>query len=122
MVFLRWMRMLGFTEERFRKTTFQDELIDVCFGNAPAFDEKRRKAGHAALREELEDILDTEGVFKGKRTKNKRTTAPEPQPAPEEPSKLVGRPINRELYKDVSDHETQMDTDFLAMLEAAKNE
>lgn len=124
-IFLRWMKMLGVEQERFTKVSFQNELIDICFGTAPAFDEKKRKGGHQALREELEDILATEGIFDGKRRKNNKNSKPTaivPKESGQEVFKKVGRKVDRELYKDVSNHETQIDTEFLALLEAAKKD
>lgn len=124
-IFLRWMRMLGLEEERFRKQTFIDELISVCFGDAPAFDERKRKAGHAALKEELEDILDTEGIFNGKRAKN-RAPKPAPQAAAPVPAqsdfKPIGRDINPTDYNQDDGDKPQLDPEWAALMGVTEDE
>lgn len=125
-IFLTAMRERGFNEEHFRKKTFQDDLIDICFGSAPAFDEKKRKLGHAALREELEDVLATEGIFSGEKPNNELNAKLEPF-VPKEyvpPTEVKKGPILRE---DVSEapyeaDPSSVDEDFLQALKDAANE
>lgn len=78
-IFFRWMRMVGQEKERFTRPSFMAELIPICFGSAPAFDEKKRRHGHEALKEEVKDILAVEGIFDGKKAKNNKNVQPTPK-------------------------------------------
>lgn len=68
--------MLGQDKERFTRPSFMAELIPICFGSAPAFDEKKRRHGHEAIKEEVRDILAVEGIFNGKKAKDNKNAKP----------------------------------------------
>ena len=144
MIFFRWMRLLGQEKERFTRASFMAELIPICFGSAPAFDEKKRRHGHEALKEEVKDILAVEGIFDGKKARNTKNAKPEPvskpeqkqvekapAPAPAPKSGPVepipegaryGKEVDRSLYAHLPKVQVVLDEEFAKLIGVDPNE
>jgi hypothetical protein len=124
--FLKEMREMGFGEEYFRSHQFAQLLQIACFGGAPAFSRKTEMDRNAALEEELQFILDTEGIFDGKVVENKPIPVPERKPEPpkteEKQFKPVGRDVNKALYAKDADYEPQLVEGFAEFIGISKDE
>lgn len=126
-IFLRWMKMKGLEKENFKnKSSFLKDLIDICFGSAPAFNKEKREQGHRALKEELEDVIDTEVFCKKKSRvqKNAKPFVPELVKAPEpinEP-RMYGREVDESLYADLPKPEIVYDEEFAKLIGVDPNE
>lgn len=143
-IFFRWMRMIGQEKERFTRQSFMAELIPICFGSAPAFDEKKRRHGHEALKEEVKDILAVEGIFDGKKAKNSKNSkpvavvpasavekAPTQVAAPKKEGAAVepipegaryGKEVDRSLYAHLPKVQVVLDEEFAKLIGVDPNE
>lgn len=126
-IFLRWMKMRGLDKEHFKnKSSFLKDLIEICFGSAPAFNKEKREHGHRALKEELDDVIDTEVFCKKSRAKKNS----KPSPIVEKPvekvdtnqPKLYGREVDESLYADLPKPEIIYDEDFAKLIGVDPNE
>jgi hypothetical protein len=150
-VFLRWMKMSGYGEDRFTSTSFANELAETWCGSAPWANKERKKNAEQAVRNELLDILMVEEVFTGKRRRKNKAKAEanakaakkaeddakvarevqaakeaevrpaRPIPKQEEPKPTV-RPDATETPYDSEEEDTVPDEEFLNELKEAAND
>lgn len=124
-IFLRWMKMLGCEKEEFKTSSFRKHLIDICFGGAPVFDEKKRELGHLALQEELEDVLAVEKPFGKTKSRVVRNSKPlvkkEEISKPAEP-RMFGKDVDESLYADLPKPEVAYDEEFAKLIGVDPNE
>lgn len=74
-IFLRWMRMVGYEETHFTSTTFANNLAETWTGSAPWASKERKKNAEEAVKSELKNVLLVEEIFSGKRRRKNRAQA-----------------------------------------------
>ncbi len=133
-IFLRWMKIRGVSREELSRLTFIAKYLKTIFGDAPALDKEKRARGHAAAREEFEDVLCVEVFERKSRIKRK----PRPILVPEKPEKSTiqsekklpqttekrrfGKEADPSIYDKVPDVVNVVDEEFAKLLGVDPNE